>query len=162
MQNNVILRRLRYTFDFNDDTMIKLFSLGGLDVDRAQISNWLKNDEDPDHVKLNDNQLATYLNGLIILKRGKREGPPMIPEKQLNNNIIFRKLKIALNLKDTDIIEIYDLVDMHISKHELSAIFRKPGQKQYRECKDQFLRNFLYGLQFKERPESKKDERTED
>jgi len=53
-------------------------------------------------------------------------------------------------------------VDMHISKHELSAIFRKPGQKQYRECKDQFLRNFLYGLQFKERPESKSEDLDED
>lgn len=161
MQNNVILRRLRYTFDFNDDSMIKLFGLGGLEVDRAKISNWLKGDDHVEHVKLNDYQLATFLNGLIIMKRGKKDGPPMVPEKQLNNNIIFRKLKIALNLKDTDVIAIYDLVDMHISKHELSAIFRKPGQKQYRECKDQFLRNFLYGLQFKERPESKSEENDE-
>ncbi len=158
MQNNVILRRLRYTFDFNDDTMIKLFGLGGEVVDRAQISDWLKGDDDPDHVKLHDSKLAVFLNGLIVMKRGKKDGPPMVPEKQLNNNIIFRKLKIALNLKDTDIIDIYDRVDMHISKHELSAIFRKPGQKQYRQCKDQFLRNFLYGLQFKERPESKSDQ----
>jgi len=162
MENNVILRRLRYTFDFSDDTMIKLFDLGGLEVDRAQISDWLKGDDHPEHTKLNDNKLATFLNGLIVMKRGKKDGPPMLPEKQLNNNLIFRKLKIALNLKDTDVIAIYDLVDMHISKHELSAIFRKPGQKQYRECKDQFLRNFLYGLQFKERPESKSEEREDE
>jgi uncharacterized protein YehS (DUF1456 family) len=39
-----------------------------------------------------------------------------------------------------------------LSKHELSAFFRNPTQPQYRECKDQVLRNFLMGLQMKYRP----------
>ena len=76
-----------------------------------------------------------------------------IPEKQLTNNLILRKLKIALDYKDTDVLDIFDIAEFDISKHELSAFFRKPGQKQYRECKDQFLRNFLFGLQRKFRPE---------
>jgi uncharacterized protein YehS (DUF1456 family) len=96
-------------------------------------------------------QLATFLNGLIIEKRGKKEGPQPIPEKQLNNNIILRKLKIALNLKDEDILDLLKLAGLEISKHELSAFFRKPGQNQYRECKDQVLRNFLSGMGMKYR-----------
>lgn len=149
MNNNDIIRRIRYTFSFNDDKMIQLFKWGDLDVSRAQISNWLKKDDDEEQEKLNDEKLAVFLNGLIIEKRGRKEGPPAIPEKKLNNNIILRKLKIALDLRDDDMIEILKLADMRISKHELSAFFRKPGQKQFRECKDQFLRNFLHGMQIK-------------
>lgn len=147
MTNNDILRRLRYTFEFNDDKMMKLFALGGTEVTRAEISEWLKKDDDPDFKTLYDVYFATFLNGFIIDKRGKKEGPDPIPEKRLNNNIIFRKLKIALNLKDEDIIEILMLADMRVGKHEISAFFRNPSQKQYRPCKDQILRNFIQGLQ---------------
>lgn len=151
MDNNDIIRRLRYTFDLNDDLMVKLFALGSLQVTRAQISDWLKKDIDPAYVSLSDFQLAAFLNGLIINKRGKKEGPQPIPENRLNNNVIFRKLKIALNLKDDDIISILGIANFKFSKTELSALFRKPGQSQYRECKDQLLRNFLGGLQLKYR-----------
>lgn len=147
MTNNDILRRLRYTFDFNDDKMIALFGLADLKVTRAQISDWLKKEEDESFQKLEDRTLAIFLNGFIADKRGKRPGPAPRPENQLNNNIILRKLKIALELKDEDIMDIMQLVDLKFSKHEISAFFRKFTQKQYRVCKDQFLRNFLKGLQ---------------
>jgi len=149
--NNDILRRIRYTFDFNDKKMIKVFGLVGCDVTREQISDWLKQDEDPAFVELEDILLATFLNGLIIEKRGKREGPQPEPEKRLNNNIIFRKLKIALDLQADEILAIMKLANFGISKHELSAFFRKPGHKHYRECKEQILRKFLKGVQLKYR-----------
>jgi len=158
MENNSILKRLRFTFDFSDDQMMKLFSLGDLEVDRPTLSNWLKKDDHEDYTTINDKKLAAFLNGLIVQNRGKKDGKTPVAESRLNNNLIFWKLKIALSMRDDDIIAIYDEADMNISKHELSAIFRKPGQKQYRECKDQFMRNFLMGLQFKHRPESKKEE----
>lgn len=147
MSNNDILRRIRYTFDLNDTKMIKIFGLADLNVSRAQISDWLKKDDDPAFQELSDVQMSTFLNGFIIEMRGKKEGPQPEPEKILNNNIVFRKLKIALNLKDEDILDIFNLVDMRLSKHELSAFFRSPNQSQYRPCKDQFLRNFLQGMQ---------------
>ncbi|PKR81607.1 DUF1456 domain-containing protein [Brumimicrobium salinarum] len=149
MTNNDILRQLRYTFDYSDEQMMSLFEAGGITASRAEVCDWLKKEEEEDFVKIVDVEMATFLNGFIIDKRGKKEGPPMQPEKQLNNNIIFRKLKIALNLKDDDIIHILDLANMRISKHELSSFFRKPTQRQYRKCNDQFLRNFLHGLQLK-------------
>lgn len=151
MDNNDIFRRLRYIFNFSDDQIIMIFGLADLVVSRAQISDWLKRDDDPAFRQLDDRQLATFLNGLITHKRGVKEGPKPIPEKRLNNNIVFRKLKIALNYKDTDILEIFKSVDLRIGKPELTAIFRNPKQKQYRVCKDQFLRNFLNGLQQKYR-----------
>lgn len=154
MHNNDILRRIRYTFNLNDMEVINIFKQGELIADRAQISNWLKKDDDEEFDPLNDKELAHFLNGFILLKRGKKEDAPvMMAEKQLNNNIILRKLKIALNLRDEDIMEILKLVDFKISKHELSALFRRPDHQHYRPCKDQFLRNFLTGLQMKYRGE---------
>ena len=64
----------------------------------------------------------------------------------MNNNDILKKLRIALELKDTDIIEILKLADFDISKAELSALFRKEGHANYKECGDQILRRFLNGL----------------
>jgi uncharacterized protein YehS (DUF1456 family) len=149
--NNDILRRLRYIFDFNDSKMIVLFGLANLEVTRGQVSDWLKKENDPAYQNCTDTQLAIFLNGLINDKRGKKEGPQPEPEKRLTNNIIFRKLKIALDLKADDVLEIMELANLRISKHELSAFFRKPDHKHYRGCKDQILRNFLKGVQLKYR-----------
>jgi uncharacterized protein YehS (DUF1456 family) len=147
MTNNEIIRRIRYIFDFSDSKMIEIFALADYQVTRSQISDWLKKEDEPSFLDMNDFHLAIFLNGLINVKRGKKEGDQPIPEKHLNNNIIFRKLKIALNLKDDDVLEILELVNMRISKHELSAFFRNPMQEQYRQCNDQILRNFLQGIQ---------------
>jgi uncharacterized protein YehS (DUF1456 family) len=149
VNSNDILRRIRYTFGLNDSKMIEIFRLAGLEVTRSQVSDWLKKDDDPAFSDLDDNKLAVFLNGFIVEKRGRKEGSQPVAERRLNNNIVFRKLKIALNLKDEDILEILGQVEVHISKHELSAFFRKPEQPQYRPCQDQILRNFLHGLQIK-------------
>ena len=151
MTNNDILRRIRYTFNFDDTKMIAIFELGGLDVTRAEISDWLKKEEDPDYQKCNDVTLASFLNGLIIDKRGKKDGPQPEPETSLTNNIIFRKLKIALNLQADEVLMLIKRADFSLSKHELSAFFRKPDHKHFRKCKDQVLRYFLKGVQLKYR-----------
>jgi len=160
MTNNDILRRIRYTFDLSDSSMIAIFGLADCQVTREQISDWLKKEDDPAYQKCNDTKFAIFLNGLIIDKRGKKEGEQPAPEKRLNNNIIFVKLKIALNLKAEDICEIMALANFPVGKHELSAFFRRPSHKHYRECQDQMLRNFLKGVQLKYRggPENPADD----
>ncbi len=149
--NNDILRRIRYTFDFSDSKMIAIFGLANHEVTRGQVSDWLKKEDDPAYQDCTDIQLAIFLNGLINDKRGKKEGPQPDPEIDLTNNIIFRKLRIALDLKADDILDIMELANFSISKHELSAFFRKSDHKHYRNCNDQILRNFLKGIQLKYR-----------
>lgn len=151
MTNNDILRRLRFAFDYNDNKMIEIFALGNCITNRANVSGWLKKEETEGYIRLSDYDFAKFLNGFIILHRGKQEGKEPIAEKVLNNNIIFRKLKIALNYKDEDILELLEISEYPISKHELSAFFRKPDNSKYRECKDQILRYFLIGLEKKYR-----------
>lgn len=149
MTNNDILRRVRYIFNLDDNKMMSIFALAGLEVSRAKLSDWLKKEDDPAYINLPDHQLSYFLTGFIIKKRGKKEDGEIIIEKKLNNNIIFRKLKIALQFKDEDILEVLKLADLKVSKHELSAFFRNPTHDQYRPCNDQILRNFLMGLQLK-------------
>ncbi len=67
------------------------------------------------------------------------------------NNTILKKLRVALELKDTDIIDILKLSDFEITKSQLSALFRKEDHKNYIECQDQILRRFLNGLIIKNR-----------
>lgn len=140
-------------FDYSDSKIIAIFALADLAVTRDEISDWLKKDEDPEFKVCSDTQFATFLNGLISDRRGKKDGPQPTPESRLNNNIIFRKLKIAFNVQAEDILVMLDSAGVSISKHELSAFFRKPGHKHYRECKDQVLRNFLKGAQIEYRTE---------
>lgn len=155
MTNNDVLRRIRYIFDLNDAKMMAVFLKGGKEQSRAQISDWLKPEAHPEFKSLFDIDLATFLNGFITEKRGKKEGEQPKPEKTLNNNLVLRKLKIALALKTDDMVAILKLADMRVSPHEITAFFRKPSQRQYQQCKDQFLRNFLMGLQLKYRPKAK-------
>ena len=141
-----MLRRLRYTFNYNDKQMIALFSSAGLNVTREQVSQWLKKDNDEDFLNCQDVELAVFLNGFINEKRGKKEGAPAVPEKRLTNNIVLTKLKIALNLKAEELIDLLNTVDFRLNKPELSAFSRKVDHQHYRECKDQVLRNLLQAI----------------
>ena len=152
MSNNDILRSLRYTFDLNDFLMIEIFGMAGVEVDRPTVSNWLKKDDDEEFKPIYDKELAAFLNGFIVLKRGKKEGQKIVNEKSLSNNQVLRKLKIALSMIDEDMLNALKTAEFRLSKHELSAFFRNPSQSQYRDCKDQVLRNFLRGLQLTFRP----------
>ncbi len=159
--NNDILRRIRYAFDFRDKEMIEIFKAANYDATPEQVNGWLKKEQEPTFKECNDITLATFLNGLINHKRGKQNGPQRLPEAKLTNNIIFMKLRIALNLKSNDVLRILSLADQKISEHELSALFRKPGHKHYRECKDQLLRKFLNGIQimYREKPQISTEEK---
>jgi uncharacterized protein YehS (DUF1456 family) len=64
----------------------------------------------------------------------------------MTNNDILKKLRVALHLRDDDIIHILSLKDFKITKSELGAVFRKEGHPKYMEAGDQLLRNFLNGL----------------
>ncbi len=151
--NNDVLRRLRYVFSFNDTQMIQVFALANWEVTATDVQGWLKHEEEAGYVRCDDMSFNCFLNGLIIHRRGPKDGEAPKPEKTaINNNQIFRKLKIALDFRDEDILEAMTLADFNMSKHELSAFFRKPDHKNYRECKDQVLRYFLKGIQLKYRP----------
>lgn len=161
MNNNDILRRIRSIFDFNHSKIISILGLAGQQISRDQVSAWLKKDEDPALQPCTDTDLVTFLNGLIIETRGPKDATQSEPEKKLTNNVVFMKLKIALNLQADDVLGILLLAGYEMSRHELSALFRKSNNKRYRECKDEVLLLFLKGLQMKYRDKSDSAEQAE-
>ena len=149
MINNDVLRRVRYALDFNDATMLEVFALGDLVISRDELLSYLKKDEQEGFVSLNNQKMDDFLSGLIIYKRGKQEDKPgqeKKPAVPLSNNSMLKKLRIALNFKEEDMLNTLKLADFQISKGELSAFFRQKDHKNYRECGDQIIRNFLQGL----------------
>ena len=138
---------MRYIFDFSDQLMMSIFKLGGYEASKPELASWLAREEEPEFVLCEDEKLARFLNGLIIKNRGPKGDEPPEPEGVLSNNMVLRKLKIALNLQADDLLKILELNEFTLSKHELSALFRRPDHKNYRECLDQLLRNILDGME---------------
>jgi uncharacterized protein YehS (DUF1456 family) len=156
MINNDILRRLRYAVKLNDNQMLAIFKQMDHEIDKTQLHQILKKEEEADFVLCTDLQMGLFLDGLIIHFRGKLEGSEPPPVKNtISKNEILRKLRIALELKAEDMINILALVDFRISKPELSAFFRKPGHRNYKECGDQVLRNFIAGVTKRNRGDQK-------
>jgi uncharacterized protein YehS (DUF1456 family) len=160
MLNNDITIRLRYALDIKDTDMVEIFKLGGVNVTKDDVRMMLqKIDEDEygdeevpeDYIRINNAMMEQFLNGMVTFKRGKRAGetgaPPLTGETV--NNQLLKKVKIALSLTSEDMLEIFDLAGVRVSKGELGAILRKEGHKNYRECGDKFARNFLKGLALK-------------
>ncbi|WP_135381364.1 DUF1456 family protein [Vibrio tasmaniensis] len=154
MTNNEILRRIQHALNLKNAQIIKAIEQADVTVAHDQVINWLKDDNDKSYSKMKDKELAVFLNGFINLKRGKKEGVQPKPEVALTNNMIFMKLRIALNMKAEDVLDILEVVGISLSKYEIGAYFRKPENKNYKVCEDQLLCDFLNGVQFTNRPDS--------
>lgn len=147
MINNFVLRSVRYMLDLSDAQVVEIIKLADLTVTKEQVNAWLKKDDEPEYVECDDNTMGHFLNGLIFFRRGKNENFPAPEiETRITNNIVLKKLRVAFELKDVDMLDIFERADFRVSKPELSAVFRKPGHKNYRNCGDQLVRYFLKGL----------------
>lgn len=154
MMNNDILRRLRYALRINDQKMIEIFKLDEYEITQDQLTAFMKKEEEEGFQNCNNNVMKHFLDGLIVSRRGKREVKPgeiKKPDPPLNNNSILKKIRIALEFKEEDMLETLNLAEVEISSSELSALFRAEGHKHFKPCGDQFLRNFLQGLVIKYR-----------
>jgi len=164
--NNYCLRRLRYALTLSDKLILDILSKVNFKLTPIELQSYLLKDDDKNFVPLPDYILTIFLDGLIVFKRGSRDGEKELQQaervalskkQKLNNNIIVNKIKIALSLKADDLIAILALSDFRISKSETSAFFRKPDHRNYRECGNQFLRNMLTGLTLKYRSNEESD-----
>ncbi|HAI06449.1 MAG TPA: DUF1456 domain-containing protein, partial [Pantoea sp.] len=135
MTNNDILRSVRYMLDLSDAKMVEIFALAQCEVPQTDIQAWLKKDEDAAFRPCPDVLMGYFLNGLIFYRRGNGEEMPAPSiERKMNNNIFMKKLRIAFDLKTTDIPEVLKRVNFTVSQAEIGAIFRKPEHKNYPEC----------------------------
>lgn len=145
MQNNEAFRRIRYALELDDTSTVKIFEAGQYDCSVEDISKFSKKDPDKADYELPDTVFAHFLNGLIVYRRGG-ESAVVAPDEHIDNNKILKKLRIALELYEDEMLAIFDFGDIKLSRHKLSALFRANGHKHFRECNDHTLRQFLKGL----------------
>jgi len=156
MTNNDILKRIRYALDLGDFSVLEMTKNGGKEITSMELNAYYRKEEEEGYKNCSNSVLNSFLDGLIIKKRGPR--PEASPERNPKdsgpvkkvvvprNNDVMKKLKIAFKLKDEDIVAIFKDVDFKISKSEINALFRRSNHKNFRECGDQILRNFIQGL----------------
>jgi uncharacterized protein YehS (DUF1456 family) len=149
MINNDILRSIRYMLDLGDGKVVALVQLAdaGLPIAKEDVQAFLRKDDDPGYLECSDRVLAHFLDGLVVHLRGRNGNlPPRPVEKRITNNLVLKKLRVAFELKDVDMHQVFADAGFPVSKPELSALFRQPDHHNYRACGDQMLRNFLKGL----------------
>lgn len=148
MTGNDLLRRLRYALDLDDDALRRLFGLGGAEIDEHAVAAYLARERDAEHVLLPPAHLAAFLDGLVLERRGPRDpsAPPRQQDEVLDNNLVLKKLRVALELKEDDLLAVLRAGGLDLSASELGALFRKPGHKHFRPAGDQLMRAFLTGL----------------
>jgi uncharacterized protein YehS (DUF1456 family) len=140
---------LRYALDISETKIVEICKLVEFTITRDEVVDLLKKEDEQGYVECSDETMTNFLDGLIAYKRGKletRSEPDKNPRARLSNNTKLKKIRVAFEFKEEDMHAILGLADFQISKPELSALFRKKGHKNYRDCGDQILRNFLKGL----------------
>ena len=149
MINNDVLRSIRYMLDLGDGQVAQIVRLADphFPIDTAAVQSFLKKEGEAGYVECGDPVLAHFLDGLVIHKRGSNPDLPLRPaERRVTNNVVLKKLRVAFALRDVDVHQAFEAAGFAVSVPEVTALFRKPGQQNYRACGDQMLRNFLKGL----------------
>jgi uncharacterized protein YehS (DUF1456 family) len=159
--NNDILRRFRYALDISNPKMLEIFLTAGHEIDQSTLLALLKKEGEEGFLDCSNSLLEGFFDGFITVRRGKQESvspKPATAGKERTNNIILRKMRIALEMKDEDMLAVMGLAGVTVTKSELGALFRGKEHKNYKECGDQFLRSFLNGLTNRYRGETGTDQ----
>ena len=147
MTNNDTLRRLRYALNKNDLAVAEITSKSGRKTSEEEVISWLKLKDDPGFAALSDSDLCSFLDGLIIEKRGPHpSGNIPLPLKFLSNNQTLKKLRIAYNFKSEEMLAVFKKADFDISNAELGSFSRRSDHPKFAKCPEQVLRKFIKGL----------------
>ena len=166
MENTEFYRRLRYALSLDDQDTHQLFVAlasdrsGVVTPDPATISAWRQRVDDSGHVAMTAVSLRDFVDALILHYRGSRteadatvatSRPAPPANTSYDNNAMLKGVRVALALQVDDIVDCIDAGGGSLGKAAVSAFFRKPGNRNYRACGDQVLRQFLKGLALRRR-----------
>lgn len=149
MINNDVLRSIRYMLDLGDARVVEIIQLAdpSAQLTREEVHSHLAREGEDGFVPLGNRTLARFLDGLILHYRGPDQaGGSRPPDTHVGNNVVLKKLRVAFQLKDVDMHQVFEAAGFPLTKPEMTALFRQAGHKHYRQCGDQILRNFLKGL----------------
>ncbi len=149
MDNNDLFRRLRYALSLDDAASVRLMRLGNFPSDPSpeMVTGWRLKSDDVAAEPCPAEAIDALLAGLIVQRRGARDDmPPHVPASAIDNNRIAKQLRIALELRSEDVEALVSSGGGDVTASEISAIFRKPGHRNFRSCGDQLLRWLLAGI----------------
>jgi len=147
INTNEVLYRIQQALNLTAKEIIEAYKLEEYTMEAPHLESLLKRRQDEGFMLCSYEELGIFLDGLVTLKRGpspKKANDDEVIE--LTNNLILKKLRIALELKEAETEIIFGLADVELSKQQLASLFRKEGHKNFKACPAELLMAFLEGL----------------
>ncbi len=145
IKTNQILKKLQTLLGVDNEKMHTIFELNGYKIPQKRVDGYLSEEGSKEYLDCGYEAFGEFLDGMIVYKRGEIKSRSD-DKVSLTNNLILKKLRVAFELKESDLFEIFKIVDIDISKGELSSLFRSEDHKKFRYCPDSILILFLDGL----------------
>jgi uncharacterized protein YehS (DUF1456 family) len=147
LKTNDILYKIQKALNLSSDDMMKAYELEAYKMDSEHLDSLLKKRQEKGFKLCSYEEVGVFLDGLVTLKRGPSPKKANTDEVvELTNNLILKKLRIALELKEAETEIIFSLGEADLSKQQLASLFRKEGHKNFKACSDELLMAFLDGL----------------
>ena len=146
ISTNEVIYRIHKALHLSLDEMIEAYTLEEYKMEASHLEALLKRRQDDGFMLCSYEELGVFLDGLVTLKRGPSPKKKSEEAVELTNNLILKKLRIALELKESETEIIFGLADVELSKQQLASLFRKEGHKNFKACSDELLMAFLEGL----------------
>lgn len=144
---NEILFRIYKALNLTIDDMLKAYGHADYEMDEEHLKSLLVRRQEKEFKICSYEELGVFLDGLVTLKRGaSKSGASDNEAVGLTNNLILKKLRIALELKDAQTGEIFGLGGVELTKQQLSSLFRNENHKNYKALPDELLMVFFDGL----------------
>ena len=147
MKINDILFKIKTALSLTDKEMQETYSLTGFEMSQERLESILKRHQDKGFSEATYEELGLFLDGLVVLKRGepskKRDADEVF---ELTNNLIMKKLRVAMNLKESELVIIFALAEIVLTKRQIGSFFRKEGGKNFKPASDELLMAFIEGL----------------
>jgi len=146
VSTNEILFHIQKALNLSEAEMIKAYKLESYEMETTHLTSLLKRHQDKTFKLCTYEELGIFLDGLVTFKRGpspKKKDNELV---ELTNNLILKKLRIALELKEAETEIIFGLVDIELTKQQLASLFRKETHKNFKPCSAELLMAFLEGL----------------
>ncbi len=147
MYINDILFKITKALSLTHQEIIEAYKLADFEMSEERLENILKRRQDKDYEEATFEELGVFLDGLVLLKRGVSNQEKRDDEViELTNNLILKKIRVAMELKEADLVILFALAEVTLTKRQIGALFRKEGGKNFKACSDELLMAFLEGL----------------
>jgi uncharacterized protein YehS (DUF1456 family) len=147
MQINDILFKIKEALHLDSAMLIEAYKLADYEMTEERLENILKRRQDTGYEEATYEELGIFLDGLVLLKRGPSDKVASEDEVvDLTNNLILKKIRVAMELKEAELLILFALAEVSLTKRQIGSLFRKEGGKNFKVCSDELLMAFLDGL----------------